>query len=94
MRPGPIPDEGRSPLRIELIDSLVRDPHKTRRLEMDKGQDMEGGVLCPECWTEANLTAAINGTGQEARRVPVEYFQSSHWSVWVGRCVQIGRAHV
>ncbi len=86
MTTGPIPIGDRSPLRVALIDSLVTDPHKTRRLEMGKGQDMTAGVLCPECWTEANLTAAINGSGEEARLVPVEYFRKGHWSVWVGRC--------
>ncbi len=84
---GPMEGTGRSPLRVELINALVRDPHKTRRIEIQKGQDMMGGVLCPECWTEAGLLAAIRGTGEQARRVPVEYFQSGHWSVWVGQCV-------
>lgn len=87
MSSGPLNDRGRSPLRVELIDTLVRDPKKTRRIEIEKGQDMAAGILCPECWTEAHLTAAINGSGEQARRVPVEYFRNSHWSVWVGRCV-------
>ncbi len=87
MTTGPIPVGDRSPLRVELVDKLVTDPHKTRRIELGKGQDMTGGLLCPECVTEADLTAAITRKGQPTRLVPVEYFRSKHWSVWVGRCV-------
>lgn len=78
---------GRSPLRVELIDALVREPKKTRRVAIQKGQQMADGILCPECWTEAHLIAAELGSGEQARRVPVEYFRNNHWSVWVGRCV-------
>lgn len=83
----PLPTEGRSPLRVELIDKLVQEPKRCRRLAVDTGQDMTKGLLCPECWTEAQLTAALLGTGEQARQVPVEYFRSGHWSVWVGRCI-------
>ena len=83
----PLDGTGLDGLRKELLDTLVRDPKRTRRVEIQKGQDMTKGILCPDCWTKEDLIAEATGIGQRARRVQVEYYRAGHWSVWVGRCV-------
>lgn len=77
----------RSWLRTELVRRLARETEKTRRIHRQAGDDMTKGMLCPDCAADVAKWDEECGRFEKGQRVKSEFFQTGHWSVWVGRCV-------